>query len=104
MRVRLKKIEVFCVKTSCPSLSLARSTSIGPTCRHDTEKFDGSSLRPKGWPQPPLRACEMWQTTFGTCGSSNALTQTLSFGDSRLKVVLMQSISAARAVPASEQN
>ena len=68
-----------------------------------TEKFDGSSLRPSGWPQPPLRACEMWQTTFGTCGSSKTLTQTLSFGDSRLNVVLTQSISAARAVPPSAQ-
>src|SRR6185312_7307974 len=103
MRVFLKKIEVFCVNTSWPSLSLARSISIGPICRQETEKLDGSSLRPKGWPHPPLRACEIWQTTFGTCGSSKALTQTLSLGESRLKVVLMQSISAARAIPPNEQ-
>src|SRR6185437_6840047 len=45
----------------------------------------------------------MWQTTFFTCGSSKTLTQTLSLGDSRLKVVLTQSISAARAVPPAAQ-
>src|ERR1700761_3789914 len=104
MRGFLKKIEVFCVKTSSPSLSLLKSTSIGPSWRQATEKFDGSSLRPNGWPQPPLRACEMWQTTFGTCGSSKSLTQTLSFGDSRLKVVLIQPRSSACAVPSEHSN
>ena len=39
--------------------------------------------------------------TPGTAGSSNWLTQTLSFGDSRLKVVLMQGRSSARAKPAA---
>src|SRR5579875_260288 len=102
MRVCLKKMLVFCVKTSSFSLSFDRSTSIGPTWRHETEKFEGSSLRPKGWPQPPLRACEIWQTTFGTCGSAKSLTQTLSLGDRRLKVVLMQPRSSACAVPPSE--
>src|SRR5262249_33728448 len=41
----------------------------------------------------------MWQTTPGTAGSSKSLTQTLSLGESRLKVVLMQPISSARAAP-----
>src|SRR5262245_28395920 len=88
---------VFWVNTSSLLSSLEMSTSIGPTCRQATEKFEGSSLRPRGWPQPPLRAWEMWQTTPGTSGSSKSLTQTLSFGESRLKVVLMQPISSARA-------
>jgi hypothetical protein len=37
--------------------------------------------------------------TPGTFGSSNTLRQTLSLGDSILKVVLTHSISSARAVP-----
>ena len=38
---------------------VGRSTVIGPTCRQETEKLEGSSFRPKGWPQPPFLACEM---------------------------------------------
>src|SRR6266851_4871436 len=90
---------VFSVKTSSLGGSFARSIVIGPTCRQATEKFEGSSLRPSVWPQPPLRACEMWQVTPGTFGSSKSLTQTLSFGDKRLNVVLMQPRSSALAVP-----
>ena len=56
-------------------------------------------MRPKGWPQPPLRAWEMWQVTPATSGSSKLLTQTLSLGESRLKVVLTQARSSAAAVP-----
>src|SRR6266403_3741823 len=41
----------------------------------------------------------MWQTTPGTLGSSKSLTQTLSLGESRLKVVLTQARSSARARP-----
>src|SRR5260221_10830160 len=92
---------VFSVKTSSCSGSLARSTVIGPVWRQATEKFEGSSLRPSGWPQPPLRACDMWQVTPATLGSSKWLTHTLSFGDSRLKVVLMQPRSSALAGPDS---
>src|SRR5579871_5849365 len=39
----------------------------------------------------------MKQMTPGTAGSSKLLTQTLSFGDTRLNVVLMQPISSALA-------
>src|SRR6266567_736545 len=63
---------VFSVKTSSLGGSFARSIVIGPTCRQATEKFGGSS---------------------------KSLTQTLSFGDRRLNVVLMQPISSALAVP-----
>src|SRR5580693_8399104 len=97
MRVVLKKMLVFCVNTSSLSPSFDRSASIGPFCRHDTEKFDGSSFKPNGWPQPPFLACEIWQTMPGTCGSSKTLTQTLSLGDSALNVVLTQSRSVACA-------
>src|SRR5262249_45898239 len=78
MRVRLKKMEVFSLKASSLSGSFASSTVIGPTWRQDTEKLEGSSLSPKGWPHPPLRACETKQATPGTAGSSDSLTQTLS--------------------------
>src|SRR5579863_826830 len=97
MRVDLKKMLVFWLNTSSLSRSFDRSTSIGPTCRHETEKFDGSSFKPNGWPHPPFRACEIWHATPGTCGSSNTLTQTLSLGESALKVVLTQPRSSARA-------
>src|SRR5512132_96150 len=97
MRVALKKMLVFSLNASSFSGSVERSVVIGPSCRQATEKFDGSSLRRSGWPQPPFRACEMKQVTPGTLGSSKSLTQTLSFGDSRLKVVLTQARSAARA-------
>ncbi len=60
--------------------------------------MEGSSLSPSGWPHPPLRACEMKQVTPGTLGSSKPLTQTLSFGESRLNVVLTQARSSAEAV------
>src|SRR5260221_4832931 len=99
MRVALKKMLVFSLKTSWFSGSLPRSTVIGPVCRQATEKFDGSSLSPSVWPQPPLRACEMWQVTPGTLGSSKSTTQTLSFGDKRLNVVLMQPRLSALAIP-----
>src|SRR6266436_9403581 len=89
---------VFSLKTSAFGGSVARSTVIGPTWRQATEKLEGSSLSPKGWPQPPLRACEIWQVTPGTLGSSKSLTHTLSFGDKRLNVVLMQPRSLACAV------
>ena len=95
MRVRLKKMEVFWLNASSFSGSFARSTLIGPTWRQDTEKLDGSSLSPNGWPHPPLRACEMNQAAPGTAGSSNSLTQTLSLGDRTLKVVLMHGKSSA---------
>src|ERR1700734_2915652 len=72
---------------------------MGPFCRHETEKLDGSSFSPNGWPQPPFLACEMWQTMPGTFGSSKALTQTLSLGESTLNVVLTQLRSVARATP-----
>src|SRR5579862_1235564 len=104
MRVALKKMLVFSVKTSSFARSFVMSAVMGPTCRHETEKLEGSSLRPKGWPQPPLRACEMWQATPGTLGSSKSLTQTLSFGESRLKVVLTQPMSSARAEPMTAKN
>src|SRR5215470_19295169 len=39
----------------------------------------------------------MWQVTPGTLGSSNSLTQTLSLGESSLKVVLTHARSSARA-------
>lgn len=76
--------------------SFEMSTVIGPVWRQATEKFEGSSLRPSGWPHPPLRACEMKQVTPGTLGS---LTHTLSFGDSRLNVVLTHAKSSAKAMP-----
>src|ERR1700690_1371943 len=88
---------VFWAKTSSFSRSFDRSTSIGPICRHETEKLDGSSFSPSGWPQPPFLACDMWQTTPGTCGSSKTLTHTLSLGDSTLNVVLTQLRSVACA-------
>src|SRR5580704_321019 len=97
MRVVLKKMLVFWLNTSSSSRSFDRSTSIGPICRHEIEKLDGSSFKPKGWPQPPFLACEMWQTIPGTCGSSKTLTHTLSFGDKALNVVLTQSRSVAWA-------
>src|SRR5512132_70195 len=97
MRVALKKMLVFSLNASSFSGSVERSVVIGPSCRQATEKFDGSSLSPSGWPQPPFRACEMKQVTPGTLGSSKSLTHTLSFGDSRLKVVLTQARSSARA-------
>ena len=97
MRVLLKKMLVFSVNASSFAGSLVMSVVIGPIWRQDTEKFDGSSLRPKGWPQPPVRAWEMKQVTPGTSGSSKSLMHTLSFGDSRLKVVLTHGKSSARA-------
>src|SRR5215471_17806680 len=104
MRVRLKKMEVFSLKASSLSGSFARSTVTGPTWRQDTEKLEGSLLSPKGWPHPPLRACEIKQATPGTAGSSNSLTQTLSLGDRRLKVVLMHGKSSARAAEQAANN
>src|SRR5215468_4549677 len=101
MRVALKKMLVFSLKACSLDGSFERSVATGPACRQASEKFEGSSLRPSGWPQPPLRACDTKQTTPGTFGSSKALTQTLSFGDSRLKVVLMQGRSSALAVLAA---
>src|SRR5215469_15170824 len=95
---------VFSVKASSSRGSFERSTLIGPVCRQATEKFEGSSLRPRGWPQPPFRAWEMWQVTPGTLGSSNSLTQTLSLGESSLKVVLTQARSSARALPPAASN
>src|SRR6476646_2135038 len=97
MRVLLKKMLVFSVNASSLFGNVEISVVIGPSCRQETEKFDGSSLRPKGWPQPPLRGCEMKRVTPGTFGSSKSLTHTLSLGDSRLKVVLTQARSSARA-------
>src|ERR1700722_12632270 len=88
---------VFWLNTSSFSPSFDRSTSIGPFCRHETEKLDGSSFKPNGWPQPPFLACEMWHTMPGTFGSSNALTHTLSLGESALNVVLTQLKSVACA-------
>src|SRR5438477_96679 len=88
---------VFSLKASSFAGSVARSTAIGPIWRQEIEKFDGSSLSPSGWPQPPLRAWEIWQTMPGTRGSSKSLTQTLSLGESRLNVVLTQARSSARA-------
>src|SRR5260221_11092372 len=98
---------VFSLKASSFEGSLAMSTEIGPICRQESEKFDGSSFSPSGWPQPPLRPCDMWQTTPGTRGSSKSLTQTLSLGDSRLNVVLTQARSSAlpgAAKPATDRN
>jgi hypothetical protein len=46
----------------------------------------------------------MKQVTPGTLGSSKSLTHTLSFGDSRLNVVLMQARSSARAMPDAARN
>src|SRR5689334_1468139 len=86
---------VFSLKASSFSGSFDRSVVIGPVWRQESEKFEGSSFSPSGWPQPPLRAWEMWQMTPGTRGSSKSLTQTLSLGDSRLKVVLTQARSSA---------
>jgi hypothetical protein len=54
-------------------------------------------LRPSGCPHPPFRACEMWQVTPGTFGSSKPVIHTLSLGESKLKVVLTQLNSSARA-------
>src|SRR6476646_1565880 len=104
MRVALKKMLVFSLKASSLSGKVARSIEIGPVCRQATEKLDGSSLRPSGWPQPPFRACEMKQVMPGTLSSSKLLTQTLSFGDSRLKVVLTQPTSSAFARFDSKSN
>jgi hypothetical protein len=88
---------VFSVNASSYFGRVERSVAIGPSWRQETEKFEGSSLRPKGWPQLPSRACEKKQVTPGTFGSSKSLTQTLSLGVSRLKVVLTQARSSARA-------
>jgi hypothetical protein len=41
----------------------------------------------------------MKQATPGTFGSSKLLTQTLSFGDTKLNVALIQPISSAHAFP-----
>src|SRR5258707_10554840 len=46
----------------------------------------------------------MWQATPETLGSSKSLTQTLSFGDSRLNVVLTQPTSSAFATPDAARN
>src|ERR1700733_10962991 len=88
---------VFSLNTSSFALSFDRSTSIGPDCLHDTEKLEGSSFKPNGWPHPPFLACAMWHTMPGICGSSKTLTHTLSLGESALNVVLMQSKSVACA-------
>src|SRR5215475_10480219 len=98
MRVALKKMLVFSLKACSLDGNFERSVATGPACRQASEKFEGSSLRPSGWPQPPLRAWEMWQVTPATLGSSNSLTQTLSLGESSLKVVLTQARSSARAL------
>src|SRR5580700_6747135 len=90
---------VFWLNTSSFSASFERSTSIGPFCRHETEKLDGSSFSPNGWPHPPFLACEMWHAMPGTCGSSKTLTHTLSLGENALNVVLTQLKSVACAEP-----
>src|ERR1700724_4045567 len=97
MRAALKMMLVFSVKTSSSSVNFDMSTLMAPVWRQATEKFDGYSLKPSGWPHPPFRACEMWQVTPGIFGSSQAVTHTLSLGESKLNVVLMQLKSSARA-------
>src|ERR1700730_6939897 len=97
MRLSLKMMLVFSVNTSSSSVNFDMSTLMAPVWRQATEKFDGSSLRPSGWPHPPFRACEMWQVTPGTFGSSKSATHTLSFGERKINVVLMQLSSSARA-------
>src|SRR5580704_12728314 len=97
MRVALKMMLVFSVNTSSSSVNFDMSTLMAPVWRQATEKFDGSSLRPSGWPHPPLRACEMWQVTPATFGSSKSATHTLSLGERKLNVVLTQLSSSARA-------
>ena len=53
MRVRLKKGLVLLVNASSLFGNFERWTVIGPTCRQETEKLEGSSFSPKGCPQPP---------------------------------------------------
>ena len=48
MRVRLKKMLVLLVNASSLFGNFERSTVIGPTCRQETEKLEGSSFSPKG--------------------------------------------------------
>src|ERR1700724_200031 len=98
MRAALKMMLVFSVKTSSSSVNFDMSTLMAPVWRQATEKFDGYSLKPSGWPHPPFRACEMWQVTPGIFGSSKPVTHTLSLGESKLNVVLMQLKSSARAI------
>src|ERR1700730_5871184 len=97
MRVALKMMLVFSVNPSSSSVNFDMSTLMAPVWRQATEKFDGSSLRPSGWPHPPFRACETWQVTPGTFGSSKSATHTLSLGERKLNVVLIQLNSSARA-------
>ena len=58
MRVRLKKGLVLLVNASSIFGNFERWTVIGPTCRQETEKLEGSSFSPKGCPQPPFLACD----------------------------------------------
>jgi len=44
----LKKILVFSVNAPSYFGSIEMSVVIGPSCRQETKKFDGTSLRPKG--------------------------------------------------------
>ena len=47
-RVFLKKILVFSVNAPSYFGRIEMSVVIDPSCRQETKKFDGSSLRPKG--------------------------------------------------------
>src|SRR5262245_38666996 len=93
--VSLKRSDVFTLNTSAFLGSFARSTVIGPTCRHASAKRDLSSATPTVPFMPPVRACERWHVTPGTWGSSKALTQILSLAPRRRNVVDTQPISSA---------
>src|ERR1700733_9618546 len=101
--VCLKKIEVRSEYTDSSAGSLVISLVIGPTWRHEIEKRDGSSAKPRLPLIPPVRAWLTWQATPDTRGSSNTLMQTLSSAPSRRNVVLRHAKSSAcalRPVPA----
>src|SRR5262245_62195647 len=91
--------EVRALNTSASGGSFVRSTVIGPTCRHSMAKRDRSSATPIVPFIPPVRACERWQVTPGTFGSSKALTQILSFAPRMRNVVETQPMSSASRRP-----
>src|SRR5215216_4348260 len=97
--VSLKRSDVRWLNTSAFFGSFARSTVIGPTCRHTMAKRERSSATPNVPFTPPVRAWERWHVTPGTFGSSKALTQILSFAPSIWNVVETQPMSSAWRPP-----
>ena len=97
MRVFLKKMLVFSLKASSRSGCFEMSAVIGPRLTAGHREIgrilvEAERLAPAAFSSLRDEAGDPWHL-----GSSKSLTQTLSFGESRLKVVLTQDRSSAEA-------